>query len=59
MPDAWTSVLERHNLMWIGAENSGNEVHVARRVGMALLAVDIAREQGVADRVLLSGFGLI
>jgi pimeloyl-ACP methyl ester carboxylesterase len=38
MPAAWGEVLNERNLAWVGAEESGNEVHVARRVGMALLA---------------------
>lgn len=38
MPEAWGEVLDERNLVWVGAEESGNEVHVARRVGMALLA---------------------
>ena len=28
---AWGDVLDKYNLLWVGAENSGNEVHVARR----------------------------
>ena len=43
MPESWGEVLDRHNLLWVGALDSGNEVHVARRVGLALLAKSVAR----------------
>ena len=57
MPDAWREVFDRHGLMWVGAENSGNDIHVARRVGMALLGMVVARKQfGGLDRFLLGGF---
>ncbi|MEM7079427.1 MAG: hypothetical protein AAF513_12435 [Pseudomonadota bacterium] len=58
LPDAWAPALDRHNLIWVGAENSGNDVHVARRVGMALLAPAVARHYRDPDtaRHLLSGF---
>ncbi|NKB98783.1 MAG: hypothetical protein GKR90_09870 [Pseudomonadales bacterium] len=58
MPEAWGAILDQHNLVWVGAENSGNEVHVARRVGLALLAPSVAGTYGQFDlaRVYLSGF---
>ena len=55
MPEAWAQVLDEYNLMWVGAENSGNEIHVARRVGLALLGIGIAKDNG-AHRIFLSGF---
>ena len=58
VPDGWGEVLDEHNLIWVGAQNSGNEVHVARRVGFALLAPAIAVQTGAVDasRVVLAGF---
>ena len=58
MPDAWGDVLDKYNLLWVGAENSGNEVHVARRVGFALLASTIAAQVTAIDasRIFLTGF---
>lgn len=58
IPQDWERVMDRHNLIWVGAENSGNEIHVARRVGMALLALTAARDIAEVrpDRILLSGF---
>lgn len=58
MPENWGEVLDRHNLLWVGALDSGNEVHVARRVGLALLAKAVARRMAAIDdgRCLLSGF---
>lgn len=58
MPDAWGEVLDRHNLVWVGAQDSGNEVHTARRVGFALLAPVIAARVDNVDtrRTFLTGF---
>ncbi len=58
MPEAWGPVLDEYNLAWVGAQDSGNEVHVARRVGFALLAPAAAARALQVDpsRMLLSGF---
>ena len=58
MPAAWGAVLDKYNLLWVGAENSGNEVHVARRVGFALLASTLAAQVSAIDasRLFLTGF---
>ena len=58
MPEGWGPILDQHNLVWVGAEGSGNEVHVARRVGLALLAPAVARTYTTLDpaRFYLSGF---
>lgn len=58
MPADWGPKLDQHNLLWVGAENSGNDVHVARRVGMALLANEVAAAFCEVDveRSFLSGF---
>lgn len=58
MPDAWGEVLDEHHLIWVGALDSGNEVHVARRAGYALLApAAAALVQSIdSSRSLLTGF---
>ena len=58
LPEGWTAVLDEHNLIWVGAHNSGNEVHVARRVGMAQLGAVLAAQSGAIDpdKIILSGF---
>lgn len=58
VPAGWLEVLSEYNLAWIGAENMGNDVHVARRVGAALLAPIAAASVIEVDssRCLLSGF---
>ena len=58
LPEAWAEVLDEFSLVWVGAQNSGNDVHTARRVGMALLAPVVASQAGPIDdnRVVLSGF---
>ncbi len=58
VPPMWETVLDQNNLVWVGAHNSGNEVHVARRVGMALLAATLAEQAGSINQhnVILSGF---
>ncbi len=58
MPEAWAAALDKHNLVWVGAHDSGNEVHVARRVGMALLAPAVAAQAATlsAGRTYLTGF---
>ena len=42
MPPAWAEVLNNANLVWVGANDSGNEVHVQRRVALALAAPEAA-----------------
>jgi len=58
MPDAWGEVLDKHNLVWVGAQDSGNEVHVARRIGFALLAPTVAAQVVAIDtsRTFVLGF---
>ena len=58
VPDGWDDVLDELNLVWVGAQNSGNDVHVAKRVGMAQLATTLAADHGPVDhqRTILSGF---
>ena len=40
LPPGWEAVLEKHRLVWVGAQDSGNEIHVGRRVALALLNMD-------------------
>ena len=64
MPPAWADVLEAENIMWIGANDSGNEIAVMRRVALALLGPGAAAHHAAAvgidslnvDRTYLSGF---
>ena len=58
VPPGWGRVLDQHNLAWAGALDSGNEVHVARRIGLALLAQSLVGRAGPIDtgRVYLGGF---
>jgi hypothetical protein len=58
MPGRYKTVMEENNVIWIGANQSGNRVRVARRIGLALLATALAdREFSIdASRVYVSGF---
>ena len=58
MPGRYRQVLDDHNLIWIGANHSGNRVRVARRISLALLATAMADNNYRIDpsRVYVSGF---
>ncbi len=58
MPPEWGTVLDARNLAWVGALGSENAVHVARRVGLALLGETVAAREGLVDptRIYLTGF---
>lgn len=58
MPRRYQSTLDEKNLIWIGANHSGNRVRVARRVSFALLATALAdmHYRIDASRVYVSGF---
>lgn len=58
MPKKWRSVMDDNNLIWIGADKSGNRITASRRVLLSLLAVDRVKEDYVIDEdhVYLSGF---
>ena len=58
MPGRYRQVLDDNNLIWIGANQSGNRVRVARRISLALLATAIADSKYRIDasRVYVSGF---
>lgn len=57
IPRGWSEVLDRHNVIWIGANRSGNNELVARRILLALLAVSAARKHYAidAERIYISG----
>ena len=58
IPRAWKPVLDRHNMIWISADQSGNKVSVVRRAIFALVALTVAGSHYDIDnqRVYLSGF---
>lgn len=58
MPGRYRDVMEEYNVIWIGANESGNRVRVARRIGLALLATALADREFRIDpsRVYVSGF---
>jgi len=58
MPRSWLSLPASHNFIWIGADQSGNRIAVARRVTMALFAVGLVNNHYSIDshRIYLSGF---
>ncbi len=57
IPRGWSEVFDRHNLIWIAADRSGNNEAVARRVLLALLATTAARKIYAidAERIYISG----
>lgn len=58
MPKEWRSIMDKHNMIWIGADKSGNRSRVPRRILLSLLGVELTRRDYVIDesRVYLSGF---
>ncbi|MFQ6006821.1 MAG: hypothetical protein ACE5OQ_15120, partial [Woeseia sp.] len=58
IPRQWKPLMGEHNLIWIGADESGNRVPISRRMGLALTApVVVDRDyQTDAGRVYLTGF---
>ena len=57
IPRGWSDILDRHNVIWIAADRSGNSELVARRVLLALLATAAARKRYAIDpeRTYISG----
>ncbi|MEX0976654.1 MAG: hypothetical protein WDZ50_06120 [Woeseia sp.] len=57
IPRSWRQVLDRHNVIWIAADRSGNSELVARRLILALLATSAARKHYAidAERIYISG----
>ena len=57
VPESWCPLLDDLGLVWVGAKHSGNQVAVARRAGLALLAPAVAAVHAdMDDRRLLTGF---
>ncbi|GAA6169250.1 hypothetical protein NBRC116591_30610 [Sessilibacter corallicola] len=59
IPDDWQDIMDELNLIWIGADNSGNNVDTHKRLTYALLApraIAHNRYPVNPDRVYLSGF---
>jgi dienelactone hydrolase len=58
LPEGWQAVLDEANLVWIGANDSGNRVQVARRATYAMVAPALAARDYPIDssRVYVSGF---
>jgi dienelactone hydrolase len=58
IPKQWKSLMDAHNLIWIGANRSGNRVLVPRRMVYALTAVAVIDRHYKVDveRVYLTGF---
>jgi hypothetical protein len=58
IPRGWGRLTTSKNLIWVAANNSSNQVQVARRITYALLAVGLAGDRYKIDneRIYLSGF---
>ncbi len=58
IPPQWKSLLAEQNLIWIGANKSGNRVQVQRRMAYALTAPAVINKSYQVDteRIYLSGF---
>ncbi len=58
MPRGWRSVFDEENLIWISANQSGNETHTKKRMFYAVLAPEVAARKYKIDRdrIYLSGF---
>lgn len=57
MPRGWQGLMDKHNLIYVGANDSGNQRGVAVRFGLAMDAVHNLREQYNIDeaRVYVTG----
>lgn len=58
IPNQWKSLLAEHNLIWIGANKSGNRVLVPRRMAYAITAPAVIDKDYEVDarRIYLTGF---
>ena len=58
MPRNWRDVIDEKDLIWIGANGSGNETIIGRRMLLAVIAPELmGRDYNIdQDRVYLSGF---
>lgn len=58
LPRQWNGLADTHNLIWAAADQSGNEIEVARRITYTLFGVGLisSRYKIKPQRVYLSGF---
>ncbi len=58
-PRAWNDSLRDKNLIWIGAQNAGNEVPVTRRMFLAMFGPMVLQRDYALDatRIYIGGFG--
>ena len=58
LPPGWAGVMEDHNLIWVSAKNSGNDVPVVNRMLMAIYGLEAVRQLYSVDdsRVYVAGF---
>lgn len=56
--DEWKGLMAKHNLIWVGANNSGNDMAIPQRVAYAILAPKVINMHYTinTERVYLSGF---
>lgn len=57
IPHGWSSVLDAHNVIWIGTDRAGNAELVARRILFAMLAPTVADQLYAIDpeRIYITG----
>lgn len=57
-PKSWNDLMQEKNLIWIGAQNSGNDVAVSRRMFLAMFAPTVLQQHYAldAERMYLAGF---
>jgi hypothetical protein len=57
IPRGWISVLDSHNVIWIGTDRAGNSELVARRILFAMLAPTVATQHYEidAERIYITG----
>jgi hypothetical protein len=58
VPDGWTKALDERKLLFVAAENAGNDQDTNRRLGLAVLgALEMMRRYGIdPNRVYAAGF---
>lgn len=58
IPRRWKALMDRHNLIWIGANRSGNQVMTMRRMLFSALAPEYIKKHYAVnhDRIYVSGF---
>lgn len=58
LPETWLPFMNAANLIWVGANESGNDILVPRRVALALLGAEVAARESDIDRsrIYLTGF---